>query len=147
MRGYKMRTSNIERPTSNAEVFPSPEIFRSSTFNVQRSTFAFFFLPFAAAQRKSGKTLTDAAAGAVDLRLRTVLMTAFSFILGVLPLLFSTGAGSESQKVIGITVFSGMVVSTVLSLVAIPMLYYLVARLTGQKDEPLDGTDTGEVKS
>ena len=48
MRGYKMRTSNIERPTSNAEVFPSPEIFRSSTFNVQRSTFAFFFLPFCA---------------------------------------------------------------------------------------------------
>ena len=108
---------------------------------------AILLVEFAAAQRKSGKSLTDAAAGAVDLRLRAVLMTAFSFILGVLPLLFSTGAGSESQKVIGTTVFSGMVVSTVLSLVAIPMLYYLVARLTGQKDEPLDGTDTGEVKS
>jgi HAE1 family hydrophobic/amphiphilic exporter-1 len=108
---------------------------------------AILLVEFAAVQRKEGKSLTDAAAGAVDLRLRAVLMTAFSFILGVLPLLFSTGAGSESQKVIGTTVFSGMVVSTVLSLVAIPMLYYLVARLTGQKDAPLETATAEEVGS
>ncbi len=95
---------------------------------------------FANVQRKEGKSLTDAAVGAVDVRLRAVLMTAFSFILGVLPLLFSSGAGSESQKVIGTTVFSGMILSTALSLVAVPMLFYLVARLAGEKDEPLDTT-------
>jgi HAE1 family hydrophobic/amphiphilic exporter-1 len=97
---------------------------------------AILLVEFANVRRKEGNSLTDAAAVAVDLRLRAVLMTAFSFILGVMPLLFASGAGSESQKVIGTTVFSGMVLSTVLSLVAIPMLYYLVARLTGQKDAP-----------
>lgn len=98
---------------------------------------AILLVEFAAVRRKEGHSLTDAAAGAVDLRLRAVFMTAFSFILGVLPLLFSSGAGSESQKVIGTTVFSGMVLSTVLSLVAVPMLYVLVARLSGQKDQPI----------
>lgn len=96
---------------------------------------AILLVEFANIQHKAGKSLTEAAAGAVDLRLRAVLMTAFSFILGVLPLLFATGAGSESQKVIGTTVFAGMLLSTVLSLIAIPMLYFLVARLTGEKDE------------
>ncbi len=96
---------------------------------------AILLVEFANIQHKEGKSLTEAAAGAVDLRLRAVLMTAFSFILGVLPLLFATGAGSESQKVIGTTVFAGMLLSTVLSLIAIPMLYFLVARLTGEKDE------------
>jgi HAE1 family hydrophobic/amphiphilic exporter-1 len=106
---------------------------------------AILLVEFANVQHQEGKSLTDAAAGAVDLRLRAVFMTAFSFILGVLPLLFSTGAGSESQKVIGTTVFSGMLVSTVLSLVAIPMLYYLVARLTGEKDAAPDpGTSSAE---
>jgi multidrug efflux pump subunit AcrB len=98
---------------------------------------AILLVEFASLRRKEGLSLTEAAAEAVDLRLRAVLMTAFSFILGVLPLLFSQGAGSESQKVIGTTVFSGMLVSTMLSLVAIPMLYYLVARLTGQPDLPV----------
>jgi HAE1 family hydrophobic/amphiphilic exporter-1 len=96
---------------------------------------AILLVEFANVQRKAGSSLTDAAVKAVDLRLRAVLMTAFSFILGVLPLLFASGAGSESQRVIGTTVFSGMVLATLVSLVAIPMLYYLVARLSGQKDD------------
>ena len=108
---------------------------------------AILLVEFANVQHQEGKSLTDAAAGAVDLRLRAVFMTAFSFILGVLPLLFASGAGSESQKVIGTTVFSGMVLSTVLSLVAIPMLYYLVARLTGEKDAPPESASTEEVGS
>ncbi len=108
---------------------------------------AILLVEFANVQHQEGKSLTDAAAGAVDLRLRAVFMTAFSFILGVLPLLFASGAGSESQKVIGTTVFSGMVLSTVLSLVAIPMLYYLVARLTGEKDAPPEPAAQEEVAS
>ncbi len=86
----------------------------------------------------------NTAAGAVDLRLRAVFMTDFSFILGVLPLLFSSGAGSESQKVIGTTVFSGMLISTALSLIAVPMLFYLVASLTGEKDEAFTPAETEE---
>jgi len=108
---------------------------------------AILLVEFANVQHQEGKSLTDAAAGAVDLRLRAVFMTAFSFILGVLPLLFASGAGSESQKVIGTTVFSGMLLSTILSLVAIPMLYYLVARLTGEKDAPPESADSEEVAS
>jgi HAE1 family hydrophobic/amphiphilic exporter-1 len=109
---------------------------------------AILLVEFANVQRQEGLSLTDAAAKAVDLRLRAVLMTAFSFILGVLPLLFSSGAGSESQKVIGTTVFAGMVAATFISLIAIPMLYYLVARLSGQKDEaPTSLPEHTEVKS
>jgi len=109
---------------------------------------AILLVEFANVQRKEGLSLTDAAAKAVDLRMRAVLMTAFSFILGVLPLLFSSGAGSESQKVIGTTVFSGMIAATFISLIAIPMLYYLVARLSGQKDEaPSNVADAKEVEA
>ncbi|WFB36013.1 efflux RND transporter permease subunit [Kiritimatiellota bacterium B12222] len=109
---------------------------------------AILLVEFANVQRQEGMSLTDAAAKAVDLRLRAVLMTAFSFILGVLPLLFSTGAGSESQKVIGTTVFSGMIVATVISLIAIPMLYYLVARLSGEKDAaPIKAETAKEVNA
>jgi len=53
-------------------------------------------------------------------------MTAFSFILGVIPLVVATGAGSASRQVLGIVVFMGMLVSTVLGLLAIPMLFYVV---------------------
>jgi len=105
---------------------------------------AILLVEFSSVLRKEGKSLSDAAAGAVDLRLRAVFMTAFSFILGVLPLLFSSGAGSESQKVIGTTVFSGMLLSTALSLIAVPMLFYLVARLTGEKDEAFTPAETEE---
>lgn len=105
---------------------------------------AILLVEFSSVLRKEGKSLSDAAAGAVDLRLRAVFMTAFSFILGVLPLLFSSGAGSESQKVIGTTVFSGMLISTALSLIAVPMLFYLVARLTGEKDEAFTPAETEE---
>ena len=68
-------------------------------------------------------------------------MTAFSFILGVIPLLIATGAGAESQKVIGTAVFGGMLAATVLSLAAVPMLYYVVQRMaegkgTSEKSRP-----------
>ncbi len=105
---------------------------------------AILLVEFAAAQRAEGMKLSDAAATAVDLRLRAVLMTAFSFILGVLPLLFSTGAGSESQKVIGTTVFSGMLISTFASLIVVPMLYYTIARLSGEKNESFTPTPDEE---
>jgi HAE1 family hydrophobic/amphiphilic exporter-1 len=57
------------------------------------------------------------------------MMTALAFILGVIPLLVASGAGSESQKVIGTAVFGGMIAATFLSLAVVPMLYYLVQTL------------------
>ena len=73
---------------------------------------------------------------AAKLRFRAVLMTAFSFILGVIPLVLASGAGAESRKVLGSTVFGGMLVATVVSLVCVPMLFYIVQsvseRLSGK---------------
>ncbi len=79
-----------------------------------------------------GKTVFEAAIEATRLRFRAVLMTAFSFILGVIPLLIASGAGAESQKVIGTSVFGGMIVATALSLAAVPMLYYVIQTLSNK---------------
>jgi HAE1 family hydrophobic/amphiphilic exporter-1 len=62
-------------------------------------------------------------------------MTAFSFILGVLPLLIASGAGAEARKVMGMTVFSGMLAATVMGVLIIPALYVMVEKLTG-RDKP-----------
>jgi HAE1 family hydrophobic/amphiphilic exporter-1 len=76
---------------------------------------------------------------AARLRFRAVLMTAFSFILGVLPLLTASGAGAESRKVLGTTVFGGMLVATVASLIFVPMLYFIVQKVSekGSKKQNL----------
>jgi HAE1 family hydrophobic/amphiphilic exporter-1 len=70
---------------------------------------------------------------AAKLRLRPILMTAFAFILGVLPLVRASGAGAEGRKVMGMTVFSGMLVATILGVVLVPVLYVVVGRLAGKK--------------
>ena len=79
--------------------------------------------------RHKGLSIREAAVEAARIRLRPILMTSFAFILGVLPLVFATGAGSESRHSVGTTVFGGMIVSTVLNLFFIPVLYVIVESL------------------
>jgi len=81
---------------------------------------------FARRRRAEGASLQDAAREAAEIRLRPVLMTAFSFILGVVPLVISTGAGAAARNSLGTAVFGGMLVATLLSLVLVPALYVIV---------------------
>jgi multidrug efflux pump subunit AcrB len=91
---------------------------------------AILIVEFAKAKREEGMGVAEAAVYATKLRFRAVLMTAVSFILGVLPLLLASGSGAESRKVIGTSVFSGMVVATVVSVVTVPMLYFVIQSLS-----------------
>jgi len=81
---------------------------------------------FARRRRMEGATLADAAREAAETRFRPVLMTAFSFILGVLPLVVASGAGAAARRSLGTAVFGGMLVATLLSLVLVPALYVVV---------------------
>jgi HAE1 family hydrophobic/amphiphilic exporter-1 len=84
---------------------------------------AILIVEFAKRRREEGLEIVAAAAEAARLRLRPILMTAFAFILGVVPLMKATGAGAASRQSIGTTVFGGMLAATVLTLIFVPVFY------------------------
>jgi len=100
---------------------------------------AILIVEFAKEESLKGKSVFDAAMSAAKLRFRPILMTAFSFILGVLPLLVASGAGAEARKVMGMTVFSGMLVATVVGVLVVPALYIIVERYVARSERKQRG--------
>jgi HAE1 family hydrophobic/amphiphilic exporter-1 len=97
---------------------------------------AILIVEFAMELRAQGKTIMEAALDAAKLRFRAVLMTALSFILGVIPLVMSSGAGASSRIFLGVTVLSGMLAATILGTLLVPYFYMVIQRLR----EKLKGT-------
>jgi HAE1 family hydrophobic/amphiphilic exporter-1 len=89
----------------------------------------------------------EAALEAARNRFRPILMTAFSFILGVIPLLVATGAGAEARKVMGMTVFSGMAAATVIGVILVPAMYVLVQRSGKRESTPAIPVPTDNERS
>lgn len=84
---------------------------------------------FSMQERSRGKSIALSAINGANYRYRAVLMTAWSFIVGVMPLLFATGAGAESRRVIGTTTFWGMLTATVLGVALIPPMYAIFQKV------------------
>jgi HAE1 family hydrophobic/amphiphilic exporter-1 len=90
---------------------------------------AILIVEFARDRKEEGVRTRDAAVEGAKLRFRAVLMTALTFILGVAPLVWATGAGAASRIHIGVVVFSGMIAASTVALFLIPVLYYLFQSL------------------
>jgi HAE1 family hydrophobic/amphiphilic exporter-1 len=90
---------------------------------------AILIVEFANLEFKAGLSLFDAAVKSAKLRFRPILMTAFSFILGVLPLVVASGSGAEARKVMGVALLGGMTLATVLGVFFYPMLFLAVGKL------------------
>jgi HAE1 family hydrophobic/amphiphilic exporter-1 len=87
---------------------------------------AILIVEFAEQLRARGLSIVDAAVEAARIRLRPILMTSLTTILGVVPLVLATGAGQAGRHSVGTTVFGGMVVATALNLFFIPLLYLVI---------------------
>lgn len=89
---------------------------------------AILMVEFSKQERESGKTIPEAALNGGRQRFRAVMMTAWSFIIGVFPMVIATGAGAGSREAIGVTTFYGMLAGTVVGIIFIPPLYAICQR-------------------
>ncbi|MCC7337423.1 MAG: efflux RND transporter permease subunit [Pirellulaceae bacterium] len=96
---------------------------------------AILIVEFAKAEEDSGKTRFEAAISAARLRLRPILMTSIAFILGVIPLVIATGAGSEMRRALGTAVFSGMIGVTICGLFLTPVFYSVLRRFARRSED------------
>ena len=100
---------------------------------------AILIVEFAKVEYENGKSVVDAALIAARLRLRPILMTAFAFILGCVPLWTATGSGAVSRRILGTVVIGGMLAATLIAIFLIPVMFVVVERLTSRfssKREP-----------
>jgi HAE1 family hydrophobic/amphiphilic exporter-1 len=93
---------------------------------------AILIVEFCKIEQERGKDLVDAALEGARLRLRPILMTAFAFILGVVPLVIASGSGAESRKIMGTAVFGGMLAASLIAIFFIPVSYYVVEKLANR---------------
>ena len=100
---------------------------------------AILIVEFARELEFAGRSPVQAAIEASRLRLRPILMTSLAFVMGVLPLVLSTGAGSEMRKAMGVAVFAGMIGVTAFGLFLTPVFYVLLRRLAGNRPLKLHG--------
>ena len=96
---------------------------------------AILIVEFAKDEYEGGKPLIDAALEGARLRLRPILMTSFAFILGTVPLYTATGAGSVARQIMGTTVIGGMLAASIIGVFFIPVVFYVVERLSGASRE------------
>ncbi|WEX08197.1 efflux RND transporter permease subunit [Chelativorans sp. AA-79] len=104
---------------------------------------AILIVEFARELEFAGLSPKEAAVEAARLRLRPILMTSLAFIMGVVPLVFSTGAGAEMRNAMGIAVFAGMIGVTAFGIFLTPVFYVLLRALTGNR--PLKQTGEGTI--
>ncbi|MBW2565211.1 MAG: efflux RND transporter permease subunit, partial [Deltaproteobacteria bacterium] len=104
---------------------------------------AILIVEFAKLEFDKGLSLYDAAVNAAKSRFRPILMTAFSFILGVMPLVIASGAGSEARVVMGMALLGGMTLATLLGVFFYPMLFIFIGKIAKyeQKREPEKNPD------
>jgi len=100
---------------------------------------------FAKELQTKGKGLINASITALKLRFRAVMMTALSFVLGIAPLLFASGAGAGARISLGTVVFGGMVLSVVLATILVPVYFVIIETVRTNKKYPLEGTEGVEV--
>jgi multidrug efflux pump len=98
---------------------------------------AILIIEFANTLHQSGRTVLESVMEAARLRLRPIVMTSIAFILGVTPLVISSGAGANSRHAIGTGVMGGMLGATLLGVLFVPVFYVVVQRLLGDR---LEGT-------
>jgi HAE1 family hydrophobic/amphiphilic exporter-1 len=96
---------------------------------------AILIVEFAKLEYEKGKTAAEAALEGAKLRLRPILMTAFAFILGVVPLALSSGSGAEARKLLGTAVIGGMLAASLIAIFLIPVSFYVVERLASRGAE------------
>jgi HAE1 family hydrophobic/amphiphilic exporter-1 len=108
---------------------------------------AILIVEFAKEEHERGTPLYQAAMVAAKLRFRPILMTAFAFILGVVPLLTATGAGSQARIVMGMAVFSGMLIATVLGILIVPGLYVAIENIGKKKELVSDEENNTDSKT